>query len=213
MIAVIDYDAGNIKSAQKALEKLGEEVVLTRDPGVLLAAPKVVLPGVGNFGDAMHKLESYGLVPVIHDVIDKKTPFLAICVGLQLLFEESEEAPGVGGLSILPGKIKKIPETADLKVPQIGWNSLNFSHNARETHPEYHTEKSAIFKGVEEESYVYFVHSYYLEATDPSIVTATTEYGVHIHAAVEKDNIYACQFHPEKSSVVGLKILQNFVEL
>lgn len=131
----------------------------------------------------------------------KGTPFLGICLGLQLLFEESDEAPGVKGLSVLEGKIKRIPDSFGLKVPQIGWNSLHFDHAGK------------LFKGVDEGAYVYFVHSYYLEAADENIVTASTEYGVHVHASVEKDNVYACQFHPEKSSDEGLKMLKNFIEL
>lgn len=201
MIAIIDYDAGNIKSVEKALLKLGQEVIVTRDVNVLLDADKVILPGVGAFGDAMEKLRNYGLEEVIHQIVAKGTPFLGICLGLQLLFDESEEAPGVSGLGILEGKIIKIPDDNGLKVPQIGWNSL-------------HIEKEEkLFAGMQEGAYVYFVHSYYLQAKDEAIVSASTEYGVKIHAAVQKDNVYACQFHPEKSSDVGLQILKNFVML
>lgn len=201
MIAIIDYDAGNIKSVEKALNFLGEEVTITRDKTEILSADGVILPGVGAFGDAMEKLHSYGLVEVIREVTDKKIPFLGICLGLQLMFESSEETPGIEGLHILEGRIRRIPSTEGLKIPHIGWNDLAFPNAGR------------LFRGIEEHSYVYFVHSYYLEAADPSIVTATTEYGTLIHASVEKDNIFACQFHPEKSSQVGLKILQNFVEI
>ncbi len=201
MIAIIDYDAGNIKSVEKALIYLGEQPVITRDKEILLKADKVILPGVGAFGDAMKRLEEYGLVDVIHEIVAKKTPFLGICLGLQLLFDESDEAPGVKGLSVLAGKIKRIPDSFGLKVPQIGWNSLHFSNPGK------------LFKGVKEGAYVYFVHSYYLEAKDDAIVTAITEYGVQVHASVEKDNVYACQFHPEKSSDEGLKMLKNFIEL
>lgn len=200
MIAIIDYDAGNIKSVEKAIIKLGEEVVISRDEETLLKADKVILPGVGSFGDAMAKLNEYGLVEVIKKIVEKKTPFLGICLGLQLLFEESEESPGVKGLALLEGKIIKIPDN-ELKVPQIGWNSLKFDNPGR------------LFEGIKEDSYVYFVHSYYLKASDENIVKASTEYGVHIHASVEKDNIFACQFHPEKSSDIGLKILENFINL
>lgn len=200
MIAIIDYDAGNIKSVEKAIIKLGEEVVVTRDREILLKADKVILPGVGSFGDAMDKLNEYGLVSVIQEIVDNKTPFLGICLGLQLLFDESEESVGVKGLGILKGRIIKIPETG-LKVPQIGWNSLHYDNPGR------------LFKDIPENSYVYFVHSYYLKAEDEKIVTASTEYATHIHASVEKDNVFACQFHPEKSSDVGLKILKNFIEL
>ena len=201
MIAIIDYDAGNIKSVEKALNYLGEEVKITRNREEILAADGVILPGVGAFGDAMEKLHTYGLVEVIREVAAQGKPFLGICLGLQLLFESSEETPGVEGLHLLDGRIKRIPATDDLKIPHIGWNDLTFPVQGR------------LFRGVEEHPYVYFVHSYYLEAADPSIVTATTEYGTLIHASVEQGNIFACQFHPEKSSRVGRKILQNFVTI
>lgn len=201
MVAVIDYDAGNIKSVEKALLSLGEPTVITRDKEVILRADRVILPGVGAFGDAMEKLRTYGLVEVIKEVIDKKTPFLGICLGLQLLFESSEETPGVEGLGILKGRIVKIPDNEGLKVPQIGWNSLKFPNKGR------------LFQGISEDSYVYFVHSYYLQADEPEIVTAQTEYAAHIHASVEKGNVFACQFHPEKSSDVGLQILKNFLSI
>lgn len=200
MIAIIDYDAGNIKSVEKALQYLGEEAVITRDAGEILMADKVILPGVGAFGDAMEKLNRYGLVPVIHEVVEKGIPFLGICLGLQLMFESSEEAPGVEGLGLLKGKIVRIPEWDGLKVPHMGWNSLSFPKEGR------------LFAGIPENSYVYFVHSYYLQAEE-DIVTATAEYGVTIHASVEKGNVFACQFHPEKSSHTGLTILKNFVDL
>ncbi|MED9805549.1 MAG: imidazole glycerol phosphate synthase subunit HisH [Lachnospiraceae bacterium] len=200
MIAIIDYDAGNIKSVEKALQYLGEEAVITRDAGEILMADKVILPGVGAFGDAMKKLNRYGLVPVIHEVVEKGIPFLGICLGLQLMFESSEEAPGVEGLGLLKGKIVRIPEGDGLKVPHMGWNSLSFPKEGR------------LFAGIPENSYVYFVHSYYLQAEE-DIVTATAEYGVTIHASVEKGNVFACQFHPEKSSHTGLTILKNFVDL
>ena len=201
MIALIDYDAGNIKSVEKALHYLGEETTVTRDPQTLLNADKVILPGVGSFGQAMENLHTYGLVPVIHEIVEKKTPFLGICLGLQLLFESSEETPGVEGLGILKGKIVKIPPAPGIKIPHMGWNNIKVKEDSR------------LFKGLPENPYVYFVHSYYLQADDEDIVAATTEYGVKIHAAVEKDNIFACQFHPEKSSTVGLQILKNFVSL
>lgn len=199
MIAIIDYDAGNIKSVEKALLLLGEEVVLTRDADTILSADGVILPGVGAFGEAMEKLHSYGLVDVIHKCVDRQIPFLGICLGQQLMFESSEEAPGVKGLHLLDGKILRIPAEEGLKIPHIGWNNLTFPNKGR------------LFAGIEENSFVYFVHSYYLKATDENIVKATTEYGTCIHASVEKDNVFACQFHPEKSSEVGLKILKNFI--
>ena len=201
MIALIDYDAGNIRSVEKALAALGEETEVTRDAERILAADRVILPGVGSFGDAMGKLHSFQLVDVIKETIRRKTPFLGICLGLQLLFERSEESPGVEGLGILKGEILRIPEKDGLKIPHIGWNSLTFPNPGR------------LFEGIEENPYVYFVHSYYLKAAEPSIVTAETEYGTLIHASVEKDNVFACQFHPEKSSSVGLSILKNFISL
>lgn len=200
MISIIDYDAGNIKSVEKAFLYLGEKPVLTRDADEILASDHIVLPGVGAFGDAMYKLNSYGLADVIKKAVAGKIPLLGICLGMQLLFESSEESPGVKGLSVLDGEILRIPAKPDLKIPHIGWNSLNFPN------------PGVLFKGLPENSYVYFVHSYYLKAKDPGIVKATAEYGVNIHASVEKENIFGCQFHPEKSSEVGLKILKNFME-
>ncbi len=201
MVAIIDYDAGNIRSVEKAVALLGYEAVVTRERETILSADHIILPGVGAFGDAMNKLEKYGLVDVIHEAVERRIPFLGICLGLQLLFESSEEAPGVDGLGLLPGRILRIPEKTDLKIPHIGWNSLSFPHQGR------------LFQGIAEGAYVYFVHSYYLEAKEPEIVKAATEYGTLIHASVERDNLFACQFHPEKSSEVGLKILQNFLKI
>lgn len=201
MIAIIDYDAGNMKSVEKALQFLGCEVIVTRDADILLNADKVILPGVGNFGDAMARLNEYGLVDVIHKIVDKGTPFLGICLGLQLLFDSSEESEGVKGLGILKGRIVKFPDKAGYKIPQIGWNSLEIKPGAK------------LFKGIPNQSYVYFVHSYYLVAEDEDIVAATSDYAALVHASVEKDNVFACQFHPEKSSEVGLTILRNFAEL
>ena len=201
MIAIIDYDAGNIKSVEKALQKLGADVVITKDAQEILRADKVILPGVGAFGDAMANLKKFGLDKVIYEVVENGTPFLGICLGLQLLFERSDETPGVAGLGILKGEILRIPDKDDLKIPHMGWNSLHLQNQGR------------LFQGLSEQSYVYFVHSYYLKAEDEQIVKATTDYSVNIHASVEKDNVFACQFHPEKSSDAGLKILKNFVEL
>ena len=184
MIAIIDYDAGNIKSVEKAMHLLGQEVVVTRDRESILKADKVILPGVGAFGDAMSKIRQYNLEEVI-----------------QLLFERSDETPGVEGLGILKGEILRIPDQPGLKIPHMGWNSLKYPNEGR------------LFRGIPEDSYVYFVHSYYLKAEDESIVTATTEYSTLIHASVESGNVFACQFHPEKSSDVGIQILKNFVEL
>lgn len=201
MIAIIDYDAGNIKSVENAFNYLGQETIVTRDKDIILGADKVVLPGVGSFGDAMDKLKKFNLIGTIEEVCDKKTPFLGICLGLQLLFKSSDETKGVPGLGILDGEVLRIPDAPGLKIPHIGWNSLDIVPDGR------------LFKGLADQSYVYFVHSYYLKAQEEAIVKATTEYGCHIHASVEKDNIFACQFHPEKSGEVGLKILSNFAEL
>ena len=199
MIAILDYDAGNIKSVEKALQSLGQECTITRDPELLRKADKLILPGVGAFKVAMDKIRSYGLEDVIKERVEQNIPFLGICLGLQLLFEESEENPGVKGLGILKGKIIRIPDAPELKVPQIGWNSLHLQNDG------------VLFQGIAQGAYVYFVHSYYLKAEDEDIVTATTEYGVTIHASVQKDNVFACQFHPEKSSDVGMQILKNFI--
>ena len=201
MIAIIDYDAGNLKSVEKALNYLGEDAVISREKEVILGADKVILPGVGSFGDAMEKLHKYELVDTINEVVNNNTPFLGICLGLQLLFERSDESEGVEGLGILKGEILRIPDAPGLKIPHIGWNSLTLCNNGR------------LFNGLGNEEYVYFVHSYYLKAEDPSIVKAVTDYSTCIHASVEKDNVFACQFHPEKSGTVGLKILKNFADI
>ena len=201
MIAVIDYDAGNLKSVEKALKFLGEESCITRDHKEILAADKVVLPGVGAFGEAMGHLKKYGLDKVIHEVVGRQTPFLGICLGLQLLFEGSEESSGVEGLHVLDGEILKIPDAPGLKIPHIGWNSLHLQNQGR------------LFEGVMEGAFVYFVHSFYLKAKEGQIVKASTDYSVDIPASVEQGNVFACQFHPEKSSSVGLQILRNFARI
>ena len=180
---------------------LGQDVTVTADRDEILHADKVILPGVGAFGDAMEKLKQSGLDEVIREVTEKGTPFLGICLGLQLLFEHSDEAPGVEGLGILNGEILRIPDKEGYKIPHMGWNSLHLENDGR------------LFKGIAENSYVYFVHSYYLKARNPEDVAATTWYSTDIHAAVEHDNIFACQFHPEKSSELGLRILKNFADL
>ena len=201
MIAIIDYDAGNLKSVEKALQFLGQECVITRAFHEIKKADKVILPGVGSFGDAMSQLKKFELDKVIHEVAAEQKPFLGICLGLQLLFEGSEESEGVEGLHLLDGEILRIPEQEGLKIPNIGWNSLNLQNNGR------------LFENLNGNPFVYFVHSYYLKAREESIVKATIEYSTHIHASVEKDNIFACQFHPEKSGTVGLQILSNFAKL
>lgn len=201
MIAIIDYDAGNLKSVEKALKYLGQDVIVSRDSSEILQADKVILPGVGSFGDAMNNLDHFNLVDTIKKVAEKDTPFLGICLGLQLLFEKSDETPGAEGLGILKGEILRIPTKEGLKIPHMGWNSLNIKPQTR------------LFDGIANNSYVYFVHSYYLKAEDENMVAASTEYSTHIHASVESGNIFACQFHPEKSSDVGLRILKNFASL
>lgn len=201
MIAIIDYDAGNLRSVEKALLHIGEECIVTREPEKILEADKVILPGVGAFQDAMQNLQKFDLVNVIREAVAADKPFLGICLGLQLLFASSEENPGVAGLKLLPGRVMRIPAAKGLKIPHIGWNSIEINPGSR------------LLQGLPNESYVYFVHSYYLQAEDEEIVAASTEYGAHIHAAVEKGNLFATQFHPEKSGAVGLQILRNFANL
>ena len=198
MIAVLDYGAGNLLNVEKALRFIGCDPAVTSDPEVLGAANAAVLPGVGAFGSAMGSLQQSGLVPPLLDFIRSGRPFLGICLGLQLLFEESEETPGVKGLGVLKGKICRFPEKTGLKVPHIGWNSLNLK------------TQGGFFAGLEENPYVYFVHSYYLKAAERGIVAATAEYGVEFDAAVQEKNITAVQFHPEKSGQTGLQMLRNF---
>lgn len=200
MIAIIDYGMGNLNSVEKAFIKLGCKVTVTSDAEVVGSADKVVLPGVGAFGDCMYNLATYGLCDVIKQVIDDGKPFLGICLGLQLLFEGSEEDPGIAGLGIFPGMIKKI-EAKGLKVPQIGWNSLNYAG------------ESPLFQGLPDPAYVYFVHSFHAVPEDASLITARVSYGSEITAAIGRNKIQAVQFHPEKSGTVGLKILQNFKEM
>lgn len=201
MIAIIDYGAGNLQSVRKAFDYLGVQTQVTSDPKVLLDAEAAILPGVGAFGDSMQALESVGMVQPIRDFVASNRPFLGICLGMQLLFEGSEESPGVPGLGILKGTIARIPAEKGLKIPHIGWNSLALR------------QQGGLFQGLEEEPYVYFVHSYYLHASDPSIVSAQTEYGVVIDAAVCRGSLHAVQFHPEKSGKTGLAMLKNFAAM
>ena len=201
MVAIIDYDAGNLKSVEKALKAVGQDSVITRDAKEILCADHVILPGVGAFGEAMEQIKKYELDKVIYEVVDKKIPFLGICLGLQLLFEGSEESHGVEGLHVLAGEILRIPDKEGLKIPHIGWNSLELQNDGK------------LFAGMSKMPFVYFVHSYYLKAKDEQIVKATCDYSTCIHASVEKDNIFACQFHPEKSSETGLAILKNFTQI
>lgn len=198
MIAIIDYGAGNLQSVEKAFRFLGCEVKVTGSMEGLLCSDAAVLPGVGSFGDSMDCLMKSGLIDPIKEFIGSGRPFLGICLGLQLLFEESEESPGVKGLGVLKGKICKIPAESGLKIPHIGWNSLDVRKNG------------GLFQGLPENPYVYFVHSYYLKAEDRDVVSSQTQYGVDIDASVQRKNLFATQFHPEKSGEVGLRILRNF---
>lgn len=201
MIAIIDYGAGNLQSVKKAFDFIGAESVITNDPKVILSADKILLPGVGSFGDAMDSMQKNGLVETVKECALSGKPFLGICLGLQLLFEESEESPGVKGLGIFKGKIKKFSSDMGLKIPHIGWNSLEIK------------QKNTLFKDIPENAYVYFVHSYYLHAEDENDIATVTNYGIDFHSAVGKNNIFATQFHPEKSGDVGLQILRNFASM
>lgn len=203
MIAIIDYGAGNLQSVKKALDYLGEPNLITAKSSEIEAADALILPGVGSFGDAMQSLSDSGLLETVRAAALSDTPFLGICLGLQLLFPESEESKGVKGLGVLPGKIIKFPGDMGLKIPQIGWNSINIREGCK------------LYAGVPQNAYVYFVHSYYLQAADPEVVAATAEYGVTFYASVadEAHRLYATQFHPEKSGAVGLRILRNFAAM
>ena len=201
MIAIIDYGAGNLQSVKKAFDFIGAESVITDNPEIINACDRILLPGVGSFGDAMDSMHKSGLVETVKQNALSGKPFLGICLGLQLLFEESEESPGVKGLGIFKGKIKKFSPDMGLKIPHIGWNSLEIK------------QKDTLFKNVPENSYVYFVHSYYLHAEDENDIAAITNYGIDFHSAVGKNNVFATQFHPEKSGDVGLQILKNFASM
>lgn len=202
MIAVIDYGVGNLFSVEKAFAALGADVRVTSDEAVIRKADKIVLPGVGAFGDCMKNLEASGLIPVLLDCVAAGKPLLGICVGLQILFDGSEESPGAKGLGLIPGLVKKI-QAPGLKVPHMGWNSLAI----REPR-----QKADLFKGLGEKPYVYFVHSYHAVPEDPAVITSVTQYGEQLTASVAKGNVQATQFHPEKSGDVGLHILKNFIE-
>lgn len=198
MIAVIDYAMGNLRSVQKAFEYLGYKAVITQQPSEIQKADKVVLPGVGAFRDAMQTIKQKGIDKVLYDVVEQKKPLLGICLGMQMFFEKSYEYGEHKGLAILQGEIVKLPE--GVKIPHMGWNSLNIK------------KKNPLFEGLSQEPYVYFVHSYHLN-TEADIVSATTYYGKEIQVAAQKENVFALQFHPEKSGDVGLNILQNFGRL
>ncbi len=202
MIAIADYGAGNMASVGKALAFLGENPVITGDPDEIKKADKVIVPGVGAFEDAMKKMNNLGLVKTLREYAASGRPIFGICLGLQLFFESSEESQeNVEGLGLLPGKLVKFPEKEGFKIPHMGWNSLHIKEGSR------------LFAGIPDQSYVYFVHSYYLQAKNEEDVAATSEYIVPFHAAVESGNIFATQFHPEKSGEVGLSILKNFLNL
>lgn len=201
MVAIIDYGAGNLSSVKKALEYLGAECEITQDKDLIMSASHVILPGVGSFGDAMASMQERGLVEIIKTVATSGKPFLGICLGLQLLFESSEESDGVSGLGLLKGRIIEIPKADGLKVPHMGWNSVSVK------------QSDGIFKGIDEDSYFYFVHSYYLSGAENDAVAGVTEYGVEIQCAVQKNNLCATQFHPEKSGKIGLKLLENFLAM
>jgi len=201
MIAIIDYGAGNIQSVSKALKHIGCDAFITRDKEQILKADGAVLPGVGSFGDTMDTMNSYGIKDTVIEYTKSGKPFLGICLGLQLLFPASEESPESNGLGIFDGTITKIPSGEGLKIPHIGWNSLDIK------------KTDGLFKGIDKNPYVYFVHSYFLNASDKNIVSAQTQYGVTIDASIEQGNVFATQFHPEKSGETGLKILKNFADI
>lgn len=202
MIAVIDYGAGNLQSVVKAFHYIGTDCLVTKEKEQILNCEGAVLPGVGSFGDAMDSMHRSGAFDAVNEFISTGKPFLGICLGLQLLFGGSEESPGVKGMNLLGGSITKIPDVGGtLKIPHMGWNSLNI------------LRRDGLYAGIEGEPYVYFIHSYFLKAEDAAIVSARTEYGTSIDASVQSGNIYATQFHPEKSGTVGLQILRNFVNI
>ena len=201
MIAIIDYGAGNIQSVKKAFEHIGYDCFVTNKHDEIMKADGAVLPGVGSFGDTVDSLNKFGIGDTAVEYIKSGKPFFGICLGLQLLFPGSEESPGAKGLGVFDGSITRIPNGEGLKIPHMGWNSLDI------------TKQGRLFKGIDGSPYVYFVHSYYLDAADKQIVAAQTKYGVTIDAAIEQNNVFATQFHPEKSGEVGLQILRNFADI
>lgn len=202
MIGIIDYGMGNLHSVQKALEYMGAETRLTNNPLVLASCNKLVLPGVGAFDDAVIGLDKRGLTAAIKDAVENKKIFLGICLGMQLLFEESLEARMAKGLNLLKGRVKKFVSKRSLKVPHIGWNQLDLRNTA-----------CPLLENIADKSYVYFCHSYYSEPDERGVIAATCDYGIDFTSVVWKDNLYGVQFHPEKSQDIGLKILDNFVKL
>ncbi len=200
MLAIIDYGAGNLRSVQKACELLGATAEITSDASVIANADHVILPGVGAFGDCMQSLHKTGLTDTVIAAAKSGKPFLGICLGMQLLFDSSEESPGVEGLGIFQGEIVKIPKQDGYKIPHMGWNSLTFP------------KETPLFAGLPENPFVYFVHSFYAKPEDASIVAATTDYCGELTVAIQKGNIFATQFHPEKSGDTGLSILKNFLD-
>jgi glutamine amidotransferase len=201
VIALIDYGSGNLRSAEKALTHVGGRVEIVNRPADVLAADAVVLPGVGAFGDCVTNLAKLDLVEAIRQFITTGKPFLGICVGLQMLFDGGEESPGVAGLGVLPGTVPRFP-AGKLKVPHMGWNSLKIRQ-----------PKCPLLAGIADGSFVYFVHSFYGQPRDKNIIAASTEYGVEFGSVLWRGNVFATQFHPEKSQAVGLKMLENFVKL
>jgi len=201
VIAIIDYGMGNLRSVQKGIERVGYRADVTRDVARIEAAAGVVLPGVGAFGACMDNLRSYGLIEPVRRVIARGTPFLGICLGMQLLFEESEEFGPVRGLGIFPGRVVRFGDRPDLKVPHMGWNRIRKHQDAPH------------LRGIDDGAFVYFVHSFYVAPTDPSLTATSTDYGIEFTSAIARDNVFATQYHPEKSQAVGLKILENFGRL
>lgn len=200
-VGILDYGAGNIRSVMNAFNRLGANCILSDDPDKLLQCDHLILPGVGSFGAAMHNIDNSNIRSIIDMAIDKDIPFLGICLGLQLLYEKSEESPEATGLSVFQGQIKKIPSEKGLKIPHMGWDTCVLKNNGR------------LFKGIPDNPYLYFVHSYYLDAFDKNTVTAITYYGTDMDVSIEKNNFFACQFHPEKSGDTGMYILNNFLEI
>ncbi|MEW6379503.1 MAG: imidazole glycerol phosphate synthase subunit HisH [bacterium] len=199
MIAILDFDMGNLRSIQKGFEQVGHEAIITRNRAKIQSAHKLILPGVGAFRDGMKNLDRYDLITPIYKAVEAGKPVMGICLGMQLLFTESEEFGTTRGLAIIPGRVKRF--AVDLKVPHMGWNSLDIK------------KQTPLFRNSAQGEYFYFVHSYYGEPENPDCVAATTEYGIHFTSAISQDALFATQFHPEKSQSSGLKILKVFAEL